>query len=329
MMLHTPQDRRSRCYAAGLCLALWLVSSSLDAQDQAQAYAFAETDAAATTKLLQQRAALRFRMVGNTSIVMQVLLEGGGKAAFKPLAKPRASGWESELAAYRLAQALGLDNVPVVTLRRIRRETLKTRFVQGGRSSWARSAEAIHWLNDGQQAVGAMIHWVDELEDVALGRSEEREAAFAGLRQGEAFDSAQSVRLRDYANMLLLDYLIGNWDRFSGGNTKAHGPSGRLCIRDHDVAFANPLPERLHSRVLGRLQEAERFDPEVITRLVALDAATLARIVNPEPESRARLSEAQLAALTERRLTALSYISALVDAYGEAAVLSLSLGGRP
>src|ERR1700733_15265362 len=57
---------------------------------------------------------VRSKSVGHTSYVLKLTLEGGIVAAFKPRSRLPLGDrrYKGEIAAYRLAIALGLDNVP-------------------------------------------------------------------------------------------------------------------------------------------------------------------------------------------------------------------------
>ncbi len=294
-----------------------------EAETASKGYAFVAADQTreGLEHSLREGELLRFRAGGNTSLMFEVLLAGGGKAAFKPFAQPRTSGFEAELAAALIAQALGLETVPPAVARRVDRAALKDRFVRGGKSSWSTSEAAIKWQSEEDKtfAVGTLIHWVEGLEDWALERPEVRKAAFAGLRLGEPVpeDAAARQRLRDVSDMLVFDYLIANWDRFSGGNTKVHGPSQRLCIRDHDVAFGTPLPERLHERVLTRLMLVERFNLSTVRALADLDEDALRASLSQSYFGEGGgplLNDQQIADIFERLRTLGSYIASVIDA---------------
>src|SRR6478735_5009080 len=57
------------------------------------------------------------KSIGHTSVVFKVKLEGGLDAAFKPRSRRGNGRYRGEVAAYRLARALDLDNVPRAMVR--------------------------------------------------------------------------------------------------------------------------------------------------------------------------------------------------------------------
>jgi hypothetical protein len=124
--------------------------------------------------------------------------------------------------------------------------------------------------------------------------------------------------------MLAFDYLIGNWDRMSGANVQGDHEGKRVFVRDHNLAFYEPLPRPQHERVLGHLRKVERFSKSLVIALKALDREALTRALSEpgDPAGFQALNERQVAAVLDRRLALLSYIAATLDRFGERAVLS-------
>jgi hypothetical protein len=136
-------------------------------------------------------------------------------------------------------------------------------------------------------------------------------------------DKSKSVA-QDVSSMLAFDYLIGNWDRMSGGNIQSDHDGKRVFVRDHNLAFYEPLPRPQHERVLGHLRKVERFSKSFVLALKALDKPALMRALTEpdDPPGFQALSQRQVTAVLDRRLALLSYIAAMLDRYGERAVLS-------
>ena len=55
---------------------------------------------------------VRGKSIGHTSVVFKLALDGGLDVAYKPRSHRGGERFHGEIAAYRLAVALGLDNVP-------------------------------------------------------------------------------------------------------------------------------------------------------------------------------------------------------------------------
>jgi hypothetical protein len=123
--------------------------------------------------------------------------------------------------------------------------------------------------------------------------------------------------------MCLFDALIGNGDRLSGGNLRtATNGMQRVIIRDHNLAFPVRWSDGQRGRILEELQRARRFPRALVESLRDLDAASLERATHDEIVGEL-LDASQREALLDRRATILSYVAALIDEHGEAAVLDL------
>jgi hypothetical protein len=265
---------------------------------------------------LAEAAAERFRPIGTTSLTFQVELAGPIDAAFRPESRAHPRGWLAEVAAYRIARGLGLDVVPPAVIRPVERGPLRRRL----------DPEADVMFEDLEPGLiftanvvrGAFVYWVPGLERTDLDTGDGIERWSAWLAQGGEIPEEERTTARDLSNMVVLDYVIGNRDRWSGGNVRRAG--GRLVIRDHNLAFPFTLTEAPHRRMLSFLMRAERFSRATIARLVELDEASLRELLADQAPSSV-LDDRQIAAVLERREAVLSWVGALIEAHGQDAVL--------
>ncbi len=263
-----------------------------------------------------------FISVGNTSVVFKMFFETRPHAAFKPAARSRPKGHVAEIAAYRLGRCLELNNVPPVISRRIKRKTMSGGLTIRQATVWHKLDARIKWNRDGF-VQGAAIYWVPAMRNLNL---ESRRNTQRWLRwldiDGEVPEAVRPLA-KDISNMLSFDYLIGNGDRFSGGNMKGD-PQGRfLFLRDHDLAFPRKLSKRLHRRIANRMLSAKRFSRGFFHRLRTLTRERFQDELNRDPLSAKGplLDGRQLAGLFDRREALLSHISSLVQLYGTDRVL--------
>ena len=283
-----------------------------------------ETQSALLARLLNDPIT-SLRPVGTTSVVLRVRSGDSTLAAFRPAATTHPRGHAHEIAAYRIAEHLGLDNVPPTVGRSIEAAELERKLEPGYAERWPGLRERILRDRDGL-AEGSMTYWVPELRELGLDQGEALREWSGKLKQGARIESSGYPRslLRDLSNCVLFDYLIGNTDRFSGANLQGLPNRSRIFIRDHNLAFFIELSAQRRDRIRGALQRSERFSRSAVQRLLSLTPATLEAALARDPLHSAAsplLTPAQVRALFARRSTLLSYLGALVDQYGRDAVL--------
>jgi hypothetical protein len=137
--------------------------------------------------------------------------------------------------------------------------------------------------------------------------------------------------------MIAFDYLIGNWDRWSGGNLKGDTAHEYLYMRDNDAGFAGRISEPLQRRMLEPVQRTQRYSRSFVQAVRALDRETLIRELSRDPglaehirldvgpgpqPTRPVLDARVFDQLFDRRDTLLTHIAALIEEYGDARVLS-------
>jgi hypothetical protein len=259
-----------------------------------------------------------FKPVGHSSVVLRMRTVARVTAALKIRSREIPEGYRSEIAAYRISRLLGLDNVPPAVYRRATWKEIRQRFHQDAIDRRESIQRAVLWDEDGS-APGAAVYWVRGMRSIGL---ENKAKWQSWLHDGE-IPKGKAALARDLSTMLVFDFLIGNWDRFSGGNLPSDASKRRALLRDNDRSFSTPLLQRRYERLLDALIDTERFSKDVVRRLAALDEASiraeLAR--DTSDETGPLLSDAQIADILDRRATILSYIAALVEEHGTDEVL--------
>jgi hypothetical protein len=239
-------------------------------------------------------------------------------AAFKPVSRHRPGGAVAEVAAYRVARLLGMDNVPPAMMRRVHRDDLHSRLHPDYRDDWTEIDEWTIWQDD-DTCFGAAIYWVPEMRSLGLDESGPMRRWTRRLSQGGRIPEEDVPLHVDLSTMVAFDYLIGNWDRFSGGNLQGLSDGSRLIVRDHDMAFGRQLNDELHQRVLEHLLRTEKLSRRFVTRLLGMNEAALRAELRRDPGAREGLTldDAQIAGVMDRRRALISYAVALADELGE------------
>jgi hypothetical protein len=259
-----------------------------------------------------------FKPVGHTSVVLRMRTIARVTAAVKLRSDGVPNGFRHEIAAYRVGRLLGLDNVPPAIFRRVTWREIRHRFHEDKLDERSTVRRAVIWDDDGS-APAAAIYWVKRMRRIGL---EHTERWSAWLSDGD-IPSGKRELARDLSTMVVFDFLIGNWDRLSGGNLSTDVTRSRAVLRDNDRAFSTPLLPRRYDRLLAALTRTERFSSSVVEKLLELDEPMLRDELSEDP-SHARtplLDDRQITELFERRATILSYIGALIEERGDDSVL--------
>jgi hypothetical protein len=264
----------------------------------------------------------KFRPVGTTSTVFRSAIAAPFRAAFKLATRQNPYGPVAEVAAYRLARCLGLSNVPPAVLRTLDVNQLRAGLEAPFRERWPSIAERL--LIQHGSVEGAAIFWVEGMRDLDMAAGPPRETQLRALSQSEPLPERMPPLAAQLSNLLAFDYLIANWDRWSGANVKGDLSGRILYMRDHDVGFAAHVGELQQRRMLGNLLAAERFSRGFVARLRALTRSAYERELAEDAgfAGQQRLSAASLDGLFDRRITLLSHVQALIDQYGESRVLA-------
>jgi len=126
------------------------------------------------------------------------------------------------------------------------------------------------------------------------------------------------ARARALSRMLTFDFVIANWDRWSGGNV-GEAREGLVFV-DNDAAFYEPVPPAF-AAASRAFFDMGRFSRAFVERLRAT-RSQLAEIVGTDDTGRALLTHAQLSSLGARVDAALAHVDATRSAHGDATVLA-------
>lgn len=293
---------------------------------------------------------------GSSSVIFKVRVNGETVAAFKPHQTITHQSYRGELATYRLAKLLRSTVYIPVTIETVVSEANfyplagirpgdSTKFFSNNSDIvWLRDSAANKWL------YGIHKEWVPGLtrfpieyvdvwrgwlaQSVPLSRVESTNFRSALLpfqtrprgQYEQLLERQQSTTVKQLAHQLsdlhVLDLLANNFDRyqpeqFIGMNL--HFAAGRLVSIDNGATFL--LEEDHNARsVTNRLRAVERFSRTTINAVRWMDTEVLFEILF-EPNEHFPNERGKYEFFLTRRADLLAHVDALIERYGEEAVL--------
>jgi hypothetical protein len=242
--------------------------------------------------------------VGHTSVVFKLSLDGGATCVYKPRSHRGPLRYKGEVAAYRLAVALGLPNVPRATIRTFDAAKLRAAVAPSGAANLFDREVIV----EGKTSIGALIPWIDALELVPL-ETEPWWSRWRGwLKKGAPIPDDQRKLAAEISTMIAFDYVTANFDRWSGGNVGRDKTTGTLLFVDNDGAFYEVPHQAPLERQLGLLRGVERFSKSFVKALEGLDRDKLREAIGEEAPGVPLLSDKVLTATDERRKKVLAEI---------------------
>ncbi|HEY3819782.1 MAG TPA: hypothetical protein VGL81_21595 [Polyangiaceae bacterium] len=255
------------------------------------------------------------KSVGHTSYVLKLRLEGGAVAAFKPRSMLPLGDhrYKGEIAAFRLAGALGVDNVPRAVARSFDAAMLRT--LQGDFAEKGLPDE------DGRVR-GALMPWITDYRVLPLEEKEARTRWEAWLYDGHSsIPEDKRALAASVSTMLAFDYVTANWDRWSGGNVAEDGATGKVLFVDNDGAFYEwPDPAAL-ARQRAMLARVTRFSRRFVAALRSLDATKVRAALGDESPGVPLMPERVVEGVASRAASVLEAVDARVAIAGDAATL--------
>lgn len=257
--------------------------------------------------------------IGHTSLVLKLRFGDDRAASFKPRSRfpLGATRYKAEIAAYRLARALGLSNVPVAMP-----QTYPVAVLRDLLNKASAGARADDLFPDGDGIVrGALMPWIKY--DVWPLEREPLKSRYDGWLTSRAAEipDAEKSRARQVSTLVVFDYLTANWDRWSGGNVALDATTDTVLFVDNDGAFYEAPDATNLADQLAHVRRMTRFSKSFVKELRAMTLQKLEAAIGDEMPGLPLLSKKVLEMTDERRMRALKAIDAKIAEAGEADVL--------
>jgi hypothetical protein len=249
-----------------------------------------------------------------TTLKFKATMRDGTRGSLRPAQTADAGYFRADVASYRLSRALGLHTVPPSCLRTLGRDQIEG--AAGAQRVAARLKTEVGWSADGKRVEASVVAWVDHVRSAELDKDL---AAWRRLLAQSARLDGASEALRVHAaegsRLIAWDFLIANWDRWSGSNTFRVGASGPFVWLDNAAGFGHyggGATRRNESQLVG----VERHSRSFIAALRSRTDGELGAALGP-----AGLSARELKQLLERRTELLRRVDELIAKYGAERVL--------
>jgi hypothetical protein len=218
------------------------------------------------------RHAKKAKSIGHTSVVFKIEQTDGTKIVWKPDSRIGRGRYKNEIAAYRLATLLGIDNVPPSLPLDIGKEEL-ARATAGDEK--AKELFDTQVVFDGNVVHGMFTEWIDDYAVLPL---ENDKTWREWLKKDAAIPDDKKALARAISTLILFDYVTGNWDRWSGANVAIS--RGKVLYVDNDAAFFHPLPKDGADRNKRLLAGVDRFSKSFVERLRAVSDEEIAKAID-------------------------------------------------
>ena len=164
--------------------------------------------------------------------------------------------YKSEVAAFRLAEALGIANVPPACVRVLDARAAAAALALNDDAAKLFADEAI--VEQGK-VYGALIPWIDGLSFWPLEKEPLRTEARTWLGAGKPIPAGKIELARQASTLVAFDFITGNWDRYSGENVGLDSTGAHVLFIDNDAAFLELPPKEQLARNKALLDATNRL----------------------------------------------------------------------
>ena len=290
---------------------------------------------------------------GGSTITLKVVKDGKPFAAFKPLQTRRQSNYRAEIAAWRLCELLQCDfqvpwNRPIKIERNVFNK-LYNRSKSKKRELYRKELKDLIWTKEGKNSYvyGTLKDWVPDftrfpieftsfwkgwvsqakyIEDypelsVAMQPLSKRKntAKLYTELMAQSPNLTTEALASQVSQVLTFDYLIGNWDRFSGvpdwWGVNCQFKDNHIVSIDNGAAF----PAYSNDKVYERFMMTERFSEHFIHALRTMNKEKTLEFLFPDAT---KFEKSSFDQFWKQRSAVLSRVDALCEKYGTEHVLS-------
>jgi hypothetical protein len=261
---------------------------------------------------------------GGSSVSMRVDFAGGGRASFKPDQTNLQSVPRKEVAAYRIDRMIGLSRVAPAIPGAFPRTAVIAAMDGPTRALLPRfNAEVVPTEDD--MVTGSLAWWIPQIADCKIETFpvDSTDGIVVWKRYltvGEAIPDGVRPMVEQISSMVTFDFLIDNFDRWSGSNVKCSPDMKNVYYMDNALSFGLDGDGQLKARIY--FKRSQKFSRSLYQAIKRLDVEEVTDAMNtdtgPWPQL---LTDGEIAAMFGRRDALVAYIDGLIAQYGEDQVL--------
>ena len=262
---------------------------------------------------------------GGTSLSLRIDFENGARAACKPNQIYPQSQPRREIAAYRIDRLLGLSSVAPAVGRRLQVSDIVDHLRQSQSDQRDKVIGELVADDDGS-VVTELSWWIPVIETARVDNFDVNSTDGVVtwkryLTVGTPIPPEDQALMAQLSNMLLFDFVIDNFDRWSGGNVKVSEDRTTLYFMDNTFSLDDDWNG--HTRTRTYLERSQKFSRRLVDALRHLRERDVRDAVTHDTAPFGPLlTDVEIKAVISRRDVALEYIDKLIADNGEDAVLA-------
>ena len=241
---------------------------------------------------LKQMTIKSLKIISKRSWSLKIYSSDGSKAVFKPFLKNNTTA-RHEVAYYILATLLNVKQTPVSTIRTFSAPKINT-LLHKKYNTNAENFAKNSLLNSNHTITGAIIEWMDNIEPLNQNKTTDLTALSLLLK------NSTSKIAQNASKMIALDFLLGNWDRFSGGNLFRIKNSNTLALIDQNNSFSS-LSKKQKAKITSYLKLIKYIPVEFINAVNSLNASIISSAVKPYNHPNALLTKKEILDVIDRK----------------------------
>ncbi|MBN2803748.1 MAG: hypothetical protein JXR91_11685 [Deltaproteobacteria bacterium] len=230
------------------------------------------------------------KVVSKRSCSLKIYDEDGNKAIFKPYLKVNTTA-KHEVAYYKIAHILDVKRVPVSVIGLLPLSKIKGFLSKKYPEFIDEFLKRVEFDSD-NLIKGAFIEWIDNIEPL----SKEKNDYISTI---EILKSNDTQLQQSAYRMIVLDYILGNWDRFSGGNLFKIKDTNTLALIDQNNAFSS-LSEGQEEKLNRYINLVKTVPPDLLSKIKLLNKSKIKDAVMIEENNTPLLSDAEIAQIMSR-----------------------------